>query len=217
VILHLVSEENPWLRVPLADYEGHMRAPGVEQLDVLAELFGRVLTTCAPHSVAILGVAGGNGLDFVHPSLVRRVVGIDINPAYIDETARRYADLPLELHCADLATDDLGGIEPVDLVHAALIFEHAGTDGCVETAVRLLRPDGYLSLVLQLPSATTAEVSPSGFDSIQLLRDDFSLVDRDVLVQRLCDQNLRLVDESTRMTGGSKTLWLGVFNFFPAS
>jgi hypothetical protein len=71
VILHLVSEENPWPRVPLADYEGHMRAPGVEQLDALAELFGHVLTTCAPHSVAILGVAGGNGLDFVDPSLVR--------------------------------------------------------------------------------------------------------------------------------------------------
>jgi hypothetical protein len=29
---------NPWLEIPLDDYEGHMRAPGVEQLGLLSEL-----------------------------------------------------------------------------------------------------------------------------------------------------------------------------------
>ena len=211
-MLRFVPEENPWLRVPLADYEGHMRAPGVEQLDALAELFAHALRTCAPRSVAVLGVAGGNGLDAIDPAVARRIVGIDINPAYLAEAARRYVQLPLELHRADVAADDLSAIEPVDLVHAALIFEHAGTEQCLVNAMRLLRPGGHLCVVLQLQSASTAHVSPSPFAAIQQLRDDFSLVDRLALVETLSARGYGLVAESTRPTGGGKALWLGIFH-----
>jgi hypothetical protein len=155
-MLRLVSEQNPWLRVPLADYEGHMRAPGVAQLDALGELFACALRTYVPRSVAVLGVAGGNGLD-----------AVDLR------TRRRKR--------------------------------------CVENAVRLLRLDGHLSVVLQLPSAVSSDVSPSRFESFQHLRDDFSLVDRSVLTEILSAKDLQLVAESTRLTGGGKTLWLGVF------
>ena len=211
-MLRFVSDENPWLRVPLADYEGHMRAPGVEQFDALAELFAQALRTCEPRSVAILGVAGGNGLDAIDRAVVGRIVGIDINPAYLAEAARRYAHLPLELHRADVAADDLSGIEPVDLVHAALIFEHAGTGHCLENTLRLLRPESHLCVVLQLPSVSTADVSPSPFETIQHLRDDFSLVDRNALVETLFARGFGLVAESNRPTGGGKTLWLGIFH-----
>jgi hypothetical protein len=29
---------NPWLKIPLADYEGHMRSAEVQQLDALSAL-----------------------------------------------------------------------------------------------------------------------------------------------------------------------------------
>jgi hypothetical protein len=49
---------NPWLGLPLGDYEGHMQSPGVGQLAVLSDLFREVLTMRSPQSVAILGIAG---------------------------------------------------------------------------------------------------------------------------------------------------------------
>lgn len=76
--------------------------------------------------------------------------------------------------------------------------------------MRLLRLDGHLSVVLQLPSAVSSDVSPSRFESIQHLRDDFSLVDPSVLIGVLSAKDLRLVAESTRLTGGGKSLWLGI-------
>lgn len=70
---------SPWLEVPLEDYEGHMLAPEVAQLPVLADLFAQALALRRPTSVAVLGVAGGNGLDRVDPALTKRVVGFDCN------------------------------------------------------------------------------------------------------------------------------------------
>jgi len=56
---------NPWLALPLEDYEGHMGLDAVNQLAPLADLFGEALARLRPRSVAILGVAGGNGLQHV--------------------------------------------------------------------------------------------------------------------------------------------------------
>ena len=74
---------NPWLSVPLEDYEGHMRSPGVEQLTILADLFKRVLDRYRPESVAVLGVAGGNGLEQIDCTVTKRIVGVDINQRYL--------------------------------------------------------------------------------------------------------------------------------------
>ncbi len=64
---------SPWLFIPLEDYAGHMASPGVQQLSVLAELFKRALDYCLPESVAVLGVAGGNGLEQVDYTATERV------------------------------------------------------------------------------------------------------------------------------------------------
>ncbi len=96
--------KNPWLEIPLADYEGHMALPEVAQATLLADVFEKALRKHAPASVSILGCAGGNGFDRIDPQVTTRVVGIDINPAYIaiarDRFQRRL--LGLELIVADL-------------------------------------------------------------------------------------------------------------------
>src|SRR3989442_818978 len=140
---------SPWLNIPLQDYEGHMNAPHVAQLDPLADLFEETLRKCIPDSVGILGIAGGNGLSRIDPAVTTRIVGVDITPAYREAVRTRFqANLPLTLHCLDLAMEVVPE-SPVDLVHAALIFEHAGTEGCLDGAVSLVSPDGYFSTVLQ--------------------------------------------------------------------
>ncbi|MFN7924767.1 MAG: methyltransferase domain-containing protein [Bryobacteraceae bacterium] len=201
---------NPWLDVPLEDYEGHMRAPGVEQLDALADLFGEALAFCRPESVAILGVAGGNGLDRIDTGVTKRIVGVDIHPEYLAAVRTRYPELPLTLVCCDL---DRGAIEeaPAAMVHAALIFEHAGIEGCLESAVRMVAAGGFLVVVLQLPSATAAGVAATRFETIQALGSRFRLVDKDEFAGLVSGSGLTMVEQRQRSLPSGKAFWLGVF------
>jgi Methyltransferase domain len=202
---------NPWLAIPLADYEGHMGSAGVVQLEALAELFDCVLQRTQPPSVAILGVAGGNGLDRISPDVTTRVCGLDINPQYLEAVRRRFGSLPgLELHCVDLAGQPVA-MEPVRLVHAALIFEHAGTDGCLRNAASMVAPGGSLSVVLQMPSAQAPGVGVSPYPSVQSLSSEFRLVDPAQLRGELVQRGFRQAWETLRHLPGGKAFWMGVF------
>jgi hypothetical protein len=80
---------SPWLDVPLADYEGHMALPGIEQAQLLSDIFSGVLEQYSPRSVAVIGCAGGNGFERIS-SGISRVVGVDLNPQFIAETETRF-------------------------------------------------------------------------------------------------------------------------------
>ncbi len=202
---------NPWLTIPLTDYEGHMKSAAVQQLDALSDLFEEAVKFCKPASVAILGIAGGNGLDRINSSLMQRIVGIDINPLYLAAVRERNPELPqLELHCIDLA-EQVVNFEPVQLVHAALIFEHAGVNRCLDNALSLVTDDGSLSVVLQLPSESEQNISGSGYSSIQALSAHFSLIDPCWLIETLVSRDFQLQNELQRSTLAGKEFWMGIF------
>lgn len=200
---------NPWLDIPLEDYEGHMAE--VRQLPVLAELFKRSLDHCRPESVAVLGIAGGNGLGQIDRSVTKRIVGVDINQRYLDEVQQRFGTLAgLELHRRDLRQGEFD-LAPVALVHAALIFEHAGLGAALENALALVARGGRLSIVLQLPSAEEAGVAPTRYTSIQTLRSDFSLIDREEVQRVMRLKGFQLIEQEHRPLAAGKALWLGIF------
>jgi hypothetical protein len=202
---------NPWLAIPLADYEGHMAAPEVFQTQALCSLFAEALAVRRPASVAVLGLAGGNGLEHIDRSLTRRIVGLDINPAYLDAVRERYPDQPgLELHATDLAEEAIQ-LPPVELVHAALVFEHAGTGRCLDNALALLGEDGALSVVLQLPGASEQAVGASGIASIRSLESHFSFIAPKAFRTQLLEHGLEPVYEAQRAVPGGKALWMGIF------
>ena len=202
---------DPWLSIPLADYEGHMGADNVRQLSALSDLFKRTLDVCLPDSVAVLGIAGGNGLEHVRATTVERVIGIDINPQYLDAVRRRFVAHPtLELHCVDVARDELH-LDPVSLVHAALFFEHAGLGRALSNAVSLVAPGGHLSVVLQLPEREQQNVSATSYPSMQTLAGSFALIDVSRFRALTEQLGLRLLTEELRPLGTGKTLWLGIF------
>lgn len=204
--------ENPWLTVPLSDYEGHMRSANVEQLDALSELFAKTLSIAHPASVAILGIAGGNGLEHIDTAITKRIVGIDLNNTYLEAVRERYASLPgLELHCLDLSKETLR-LEPVQLVHAALVFEHAGTGQTLDSALSLVAPGGMMSIVLQLPSQTEAGVSPTTFSTIQNLKPHFTLIDPQWLLETVASRGFRLKEQTEHPLPAGKALWLGIFD-----
>src|SRR5437667_3575240 len=140
IIAHSGRMSNPWLCIPLSEYEGHMSSAAVQQFIALSDLFAEALGLCRPGSIAVLGIAGGNGLDRIDASVTKRVVGLDINQSYLDAVRVRSSALGgLELHCVDLATESVA-LEPLDLVHAAMVFEHAGVGRCLENALALVAP-----------------------------------------------------------------------------
>src|SRR5689334_18100134 len=142
-----------------------------KQLSPLSALFARAVDICRPESVAVLGIAGGNGLEHLRDAdaAIARIVGIDINPRYLDEVQRRFGlESGLELHCIDLARDGTH-LDPVALVHAGLFFEHAGVGRALDNAIALVAPGGHLSVVLQLPEASQPGVTQTAYPSMQTL------------------------------------------------
>ena len=168
---------NPWLRIPLEDYEAHMSLPSIRQAQMLADQFERLLVRHRPTSVAIVGCAGGNGLERIEFGQVERVVGMDINPEFIEATRARHARrlMCLELHTADVQSKTLQ-FEPVELIFAALLFEYVDVQSALATLRRNCAPRGRMATVLQLFSADQAAVSPSPYGSLGLLAPIIRLV-----------------------------------------
>lgn len=189
----------------------------VQQSSALSDLFRRALEICLPDSVAVLGIAGGNGLEQVTDATITRIVGIDINARYLDEVRHRFGTHPnLELHCVDLSQGELR-VEPVALVHAALFFEHAGLGPALDNALSLVARGGRLSVVLQLPERDQRSVTPTPYASMQTLAESFSLVDASHFRDLLEKRRFRLLQEELRPLPTGKTLWFGVFGVFTSA
>ena len=161
---------NPWLEIPAADYEGHMGSPEVGQLQLLNQLLARAVAATRPECAAVLGVAAGNGLEHFDPTVTQRILGVDLNPAYLELARRRFPALAgrLELLCADLDAWDPAPSQ-FDLVSAALIFEYVNAARLLRQIRRALTPTGVLAVVLQLPSPGLPSVSKTRYASLEKL------------------------------------------------
>lgn len=171
---------NPWLEILVDDYEGHMGSPQVGQLQMLNRLFKRVLSETRPESVAVLGCATGNGFEHFDLAITHTILGVDINPSYLEVARQRYGALEthLELKCADLHTDCFSGRQ-FDLVHAGLVFEHVDVAIVLAHIYRALKPPGWLSVVLQMPNRGLTVVSQTPYKSLEKLAPTMHLFERD--------------------------------------
>jgi hypothetical protein len=168
---------NPWLDIPLGDYEAHMTLPSVGQATMLAAQFELLIARKSPASVAVIGCAGGNGLERIADGEPTKVVAVDLNPKYVEETRNRHGPrLPgLELYCADVQSPALR-FGPVDLIYAALIFEYVDVASTLATLRRNCSPHGTLAVLLQLPSPEQHVVSASPYASLGALGPVIRLV-----------------------------------------
>jgi ribosomal protein S18 acetylase RimI-like enzyme len=172
-----LPDPNPWLRIPLGDYEGHMSLPSVEQSQLLAATLHRVITRFQPSSLAIFGAAGGNGLERVDSSIVRRVLAVDLNPDYLrvctSRHAASFAEFQPVLH--DLSQGP-PAIVPVECIFAGLVLEYLRVDVFCSYLPSLLTDGGIFATVLQLPSDDLPEVSVTPLPSLTQLQAAFKFV-----------------------------------------
>ena len=197
---------NPWLEVPLDDYEDHMSLPAIGQAQMIAAQLDRALGRWAPKSVAVIGCAGGNGLDRIDGKSIERLVAVDVNPDYIERTRARHAKrLPcLEMVCADVQSESLT-YDPVDFTYAAVLFEYVDVVSTLKTLRRNSRPNAVLTTVLQLPHSTIDAVSSSPYESLGSLASVMTLVAPEVLCQAAADVGFTFADSTNiELSSGKK-------------
>lgn len=135
-----------------------------------------------PVSLAIIGCAGGNGLDRLIPLSIPRIVALDVNPNYVATTLQRYAHLlpGLEGRVADIA-ENRPYFDPVDLLYCGLIFEHVDTQFALKTLGHHCVLGGTLVVVLQGSEERGSPVTPSPFESLRVLGQTMQIVDPNLL------------------------------------
>jgi SAM-dependent methyltransferase len=203
---------SPWLDIPLADYEGHMALPGIGQAQMLADQFAELLAQWVPRSAAVIGCAGGNGFDRVRCEVTQRVVGIDINPHYVQALADRHAaSTPgLELYVRDIQ-EPIEGIDPVDLIYAALVLEYVDLAAALRHLKSICRPNGILATVLQLPSEGSPQISQSPFTRLKDLGPAMHLVAPASLISGAAEQGFLLQSTRHLKLSSAKEFLLQVF------
>lgn len=153
---------NPWEEVSLSDYEKHMSLDSVKQLQVLNERMKEQLDDYNVSTAMILGVAGGNGLEYVEKSKYQKVYGVDINAAYLEEVSKRYLSLDGVLECLhrDLI-NEADKLPHAELVIANLLIEYIGYEAFQKT-VEQVKP-AYVSCVIQINPDDGGWVSDSPY------------------------------------------------------
>lgn len=201
----MMQMSNPWLDITEVDYVGHMTSPAVNQRPVLSRLLGDALERALPGAVLVLGCSTGNGLEHVDSTVTRRVMGVDINPAYLRRLVERFPNpgFALDVRCADLAEYAFER-EAFDLVHAGLVLEYVEWPPLLPRLAETLRAGGTFSAVLQRPSVSSPAVTPTEFISLRSLESLFHFVEPDVLVARARNVGLELEDRRTEPLQSAK-------------
>ncbi len=140
---------NPWEKIELSDYENHMSLESVYQLQVLNQMMGEQFEAYDIDTIMILGIAGGNGLEHIDKSKIKKVYGVDVNQDFLTECKKRYEALGdvLETIRADLADANLQ-LPHSGLLVANLLVEYIGYE-CFQRVVGLVKPL-YVSCIIQI-------------------------------------------------------------------
>ena len=95
-------------------------------------------------------------------------------------------------------------LEAFDLVHAGLVLEYVEWPLLLPRVAATLKPGGVLSVVLQLPSATSPAVTPTSFVSLHSLESLFRFVEPGMLVRAARAAGLTLGSQRTESLHAGK-------------
>lgn len=140
---------NPWEEIDLGQYERHMSLESVMQLQTMHTIMGDQLSRYPVSTAMILGVAGGNGLDWVSRTRLKPVYGVDVNRRYLQVCSSRYPALqgvfrpiPCDLR------EEWNRLPEAELIIANLLIEYVGYQTFLRV-VRQVRP-AHVSCVIQV-------------------------------------------------------------------
>lgn len=153
---------NPWRKIDLSDYENHMSLDSVKQLQALNLIMKDQLSAYDVHTVMIMGIAGGNGLEHITNEKYQKVYGIDINEDFLKAVAERYKSLANILVCLNIdIVTETAKLPEAELLIANLLVEYVGY-GAFTKALEKVKPH-YVSCVVQINEDETQWVSDSPY------------------------------------------------------
>jgi len=201
-----MTDTNPWLRIPLEDYERHMCHHLVGQSVLLNFLTKKYLDEIKPEIAVFLGIAGGNGLEHININITKSVIGIDINPDYLNIAFERYKHTitSLQLMNLDLVKNS-ESICKADFIWAALVLEFTGIDKALEFCTNNIQKDGHLVVSIQ-SNNNRQSISPTGIESIKKAGEIFSIVNPDMLQSRAAETGYRLIGKEENELPNGKSI-----------
>ena len=153
---------NPWEEISLDDYEKHMSLESVRQLQALDSIMKEQFDAYPVETAAVLGVAGGNGLEHIDTDKFRRVYGVDINADYLSAVSQRYTELSGVLECLQIdLINEAEKLPQAQLLIANLLIEYIGYKA-FQRAVLQTAPL-YVSCVIQINTDEEQWVSESPY------------------------------------------------------
>ena len=153
---------NPWEEISLDDYEKHMSLESVRQLQALDSIMKEQFSAYPVETAAVLGVAGGNGLEHIDTDKFRRVYGVDINADYLSAVSQRYTELSGVLECLQIdLINEAEKLPQAQLLIANLLIEYIGYKA-FQRAVLQTAPL-YVSCVIQINTDEEQWVSESPY------------------------------------------------------
>ena len=195
-----------------------MALPSVGQAQLLGTALQRTVAQFQPRSLAVLGVAGGNGLELVDSAIVRRVVALDFHPDYLALCTRRHAT---SFDQFEPVLHDLSQgpplIAPVECIFAGLVLEYLCIESFCGYLAPLLTTGGSFAVLLQLPSATLPEISASPFSSLSRLEPAFSFVQPTSLDNALSARGLSRTASERYETASGKSFYYASYQFTNAA
>ncbi len=122
----------------------------MRQLQALNEITAMQVHDHPARTILVLGVCGGNGLEHIDSTRVKKVYGADINEEYLAVCKKRHSRFgdKLELICTDLCSGDCT-LPRAELVIANLIVEHTGLEAFCRQMGKIRREGTALSCVIQ--------------------------------------------------------------------
>ena len=204
---------NPWLQIPASDYEGHMSSPKVAQQSFLAQTFKELLERHDSSTIALLGCATGNGLEFVDKDATRRVTVVDINPEYLKILRQRYEGiLPgLEVVESDLETCTIEK-QAYSLVFAGLIFEYLDPKKVLPKISEGLCPGGVTVAVLQLPAVHLNKITETPYASIKKLESIMKLISPQDFKLMASEGGLKEIEGKRVTLKSGKPFYVGTYS-----
>jgi hypothetical protein len=201
-----MTDPNPWLRIPLEDYERHMSHHLVGQSVLLNSLTKKYLNEIKPERAVFLGIAGGNGLEHIDINITKSVIGIDINPDYLNTAFKRYNHTIASLQLMNL--DIIKNSESIckaDFIWAALVLEYTGIEKALEFCTNNIRKDGHLVISIQ-SNNNKQSVSPTGIESIKKVGEIFSIVSPEMLLSKTAEKGYRLIGKEENDLPNGKSI-----------
>lgn len=189
-----------------------MDLPEVKQLSFLRDVFKDSLSKYDNSSIAYLGCATGNGLEYIDKEKTNALTAIDINPEYLALLRQRYQENIPNLETIGTDLNNFQGTgQHYSLIFAGLLFEYLPASPLLNKISNWLEKAGVLVVVLQLQNKHTKKVSETPYSSLKQL---------DPIMNLISDQDFKLIAkenglkeiEGDRVTLESgKTFYIGAY------